>query len=104
MHLNVTESSVGIPKEKSTSNTFLFQRITTIYHKSAGLQSAFVAHHPHKPLILRSRKFLQHCICILDKQQKLNSFVNMSKDNFENIQQKYKLFPFILQNVSPLAS
>ena len=53
MQLNVTEStSVWIPKEKSTSNTFLFQHITTIYHKSAGLQvcrsaslqSAFVAH------------------------------------------------------------
>ena len=26
------------PKEKSTSNTFLFQHITNIYHKSAGLQ------------------------------------------------------------------
>ena len=38
MHLNVTESYVGIPKEKSTSNTFLFQHITNIYHKSAGLQ------------------------------------------------------------------
>ena len=38
-YLNVTESSVGIPKEKSTSNTFLYQHITNIYHKSAaGLQ------------------------------------------------------------------
>ena len=38
MHLNVTKFSVGIPKEKSASNTFLFKRITKIYHKSAGLQ------------------------------------------------------------------
>ena len=28
----------------------------------------------------------------------------MYKDDFENIQQKYKLFPFTLRNVSPLAS
>ena len=51
---------------------------------------------PHKPQVQSKRLIWLICILgILGIQEKLTPFINVYKEDFENIQQKQRPFPFI---------
>ena len=89
MYLNVTESSVGIPKETSTSNTFLFQHITNIYRKSAGLQVCKSA-----GLQVYSLHLLHTDICVLPRGTNMAAG-NRKKTSGVHFCQKRGLFSLV---------